>query len=656
MTMPNPTYPGVYVQEVASGVRPIEAVSTSTPAFVGLTEMGPTEEALRITSWTEYQRYYGLFINDGWVAQSVFHFFNNGGRQCYIVRVARSDSAGARAASTTVLNRAEPAVDGLVISARSVGAWGNYLVVSIEDGSVDPSNELKLSVRRQREAEIVPDDFSNVAPLEVHDNLSMDIDAPNYVVNVLNARSDLIQATVPDANRSLQQGLYRGGLSPTLPLGAKRRLFINVDHDGLQEICLPDSVKDSHDLNAIAREIQAAVQRLTRKKTSTPEEAFTGFTCTVEVSGSGDAARSRLLLQSGTTASTGSSVLVQRATVDDASGLLKLGAGDGAVAQNALAVRRPALAAAVQVGDSAVFAPVSARTPGSDGTGNLSVTMFQDAFSKMNNKTDFSLLAVPGENSPPLMDAGMAYCERRPLQDVFYVGETTNTDYTVAHAEKFRADLNNPSSYGALYFPWIRALDPSGRSSEPILLPPSGYIAGLFARTDASRGVWKAPAGTSATLSGAVGLAAELTDVEHGILNPRGVNVIRRFPTAGIVSFGARTVSNDAEWRYVPVRRLAIMLRVSIYYGIQWAVFEPNDELLWSQLRLNIRSFMMGLFRQGAFKGTTASEAFFVKCDAETTTQGDIDLGIVNVLLGFAPLKPAEFVIVKISQKAGQAA
>jgi hypothetical protein len=250
----------------------------------------------------------------------------------------------------------------------------------------------------------------------------------------------------------------------------------------------------------------------------------------------------------------------------------------------------------------------------------------------------------------------MAYCQARPLQDVFYIGEMTRDDDTAAEAEAFRKALTKPNSYGAVYFPWIRALDPAGLSTEPILLPPSGYVAGLYARIDASRGVWKAPAGTEASLSGAVGLAVDLTDVQHGNLNPLNVNVIRRFATAGIVSFGARTVTSDPEWKYVPVRRIAIMIRVSIYYGIQWAVFEPNDEQLWSQLRLNIRSFMMTLFRQGAFQGSTPSQAFFVKCDAETTTQADIDLGIVNVLIGFAPLKPAEFVVVKISQKAGQAA
>jgi phage tail sheath protein FI len=254
-----------------------------------------------------------------------------------------------------------------------------------------------------------------------------------------------------------------------------------------------------------------------------------------------------------------------------------------------------------------------------------------------------------------MADLGMGYCSNRPLQDVFYIGEVGQFDVTTDEATTFRNKLTTATSYGAIYFPWLQALDPTGASQQPILLPPSGHIAGLYARTDGTRGVWKAPAGTSASINGIVGLAADLSDVQHGILNPININVIRRFTGAGIVSFGARTITADASWTYVPVRRTAILLRVSIYYGIQWAVFEPNDEPLWSELRLNIGAFMMTLFRQGAFQGSTASQAFFVKCDSETTTQADIDSGVVNVLVGFAPLKPAEFVVVKISQQAGQA-
>jgi hypothetical protein len=405
--------------------------------------------------------------------------------------------------------------------------------------------------------------------------------------------------------------------------------------------------------------------RLTKKKNSTKDCAFEEFSCSKEDVRTSLGDMPRLLLQSGTNKNPSdpscqydySSVAIQPAPTNDATGKLKLGAGNGGQSEDGLAVRRPALAKdkPVQIGDAALAGIVLEATLGSDGTGDVPETSFRDAFSRLDNVTDFSLLAVPGEGTPAMMDDGMAYCANRPLQDVFYIGEMTDTDDTPGFAENFRNRLTKANSYGALYFPWVKALDPTGKSREPILLPPSGYMAGLYARIDAARGVWKAPAGTEASLNGVVGLGVELNDVQHGNLNPMGVNVVRRFPASGVVAFGARTISSDPAWKYVPVRRMAIMLRVSIYNGIQWAVFEPNDESLWSQLRLNIGSFMMTLFRQGAFQGSTSSQAFFVKCDDETTTQADIDLGVVNILVGFAPLKPAEFVVVKLSQKAGQA-
>jgi phage tail sheath protein FI len=650
--MANPTYPGVYVEEVASGVRPIEAVGTSTPAFVGFAEMGPDDEARRITSWTEYQRYYGGFIADGYLAESVFQFFNNGGRQCYVVRVTRSGTQQeAGEASATVQNSAETPTKGLMLTARSKGVWGNSLIVTIEDGTLDPSNELKLTIRRQAKPEVVPERLAEQPALEVHDNLSMDPDAPNFLVSALATQSHLIDATVPATNDALQPGTYRGGLDPALPLEERRSFVINLDGDGPQPVTLPDTFATSKDLEEVAAAIQEAVRALRKQRASTPDDSFSDFTCSV---GTADEHR-RLLLRSGASHAR-SSIRIAPAEQDNAVGKLRLGAADGAVAQDAFAPRRPPNIPALQIGDNVESAPVTSVVPGSDGKGPTKMSAFTKAFALLDTKTDFSLLAVPGENSPSLVDEAMGYCGNRPLRDVFYIGEMTKADVTPEHAERFAKALNRRNSYGAVYFPWIKAADPSGRSAEPVLLPPSGYIAGLYARIDANRGVWKAPAGTSASLSGAVGLASELTDTEHGNLNPLGINVIRRFATSGIVIFGARTICSDVEWKYAPVRRLAIMLRVSIYYGMQWAVFEPNDELLWSQLRLNIGSFMMTLFRQGAFQGTTPTDAFFVKCDAETTTPADIDRGVVNVLVGFAPLRPAEFVIVRISQKAGQAA
>jgi phage tail sheath protein FI len=172
--------------------------------------------------------------------------------------------------------------------------------------------------------------------------------------------------------------------------------------------------------------------------------------------------------------------------------------------------------------------------------------------------------------------------------------------------------------------------------------------------------VWKAPAGQEATLTGVTGLSVPLTDAENGELNPLGINCLRQMPVAGYVVWGARTIVGDdrlaSQWKYIPVRRTALYIEESLYRGTQWAVFEPNDEPLWSQLRLNIGVFMHGLFRQGAFQGQSPKEAYFVKCDSTTTTQADIDRGIVNIVVGFAPLKPAEFVVLYIQQMAGQLA
>jgi phage tail sheath protein FI len=217
--------------------------------------------------------------------------------------------------------------------------------------------------------------------------------------------------------------------------------------------------------------------------------------------------------------------------------------------------------------------------------------------------------------------------------------------------------LGDNAKNGALYFPWIKASDPL-QENRLRAFPPSGFVAGIMARTDATRGVWKAPAGIDASITGAISLTEILTDLENGQLNTKGVNCLRRFPVYGNVVWGARTLQgNDeigSEWKYVPVRRTALFIEESLFRGLKWVVFEPNDEPLWAQIRLNVGAFLNDLFRQGAFQGRTPREAYFVKCDKDTTIQNDINRGIVNIHVGFAPLKPAEFVVLKLQQMAGQ--
>ena len=311
----------------------------------------------------------------------------------------------------------------------------------------------------------------------------------------------------------------------------------------------------------------------------------------------------------------------------------------------------------------------SPTTAGTDGSA-LTFTEYEGSFDDKTGiyalrKADlFNLLCVPPftrttDVADTTLDKALKLCrdERAML-----IVDPPSSWRTAAQAAT--ALTSNPPTftlarddYAAIYFPRVKMADPL-RENRIEEFAPCGAVAGVIARTDAARGVWKAPAGQEAALVGVRGLAANLTDGENGQLNPLGVNCLRSFPVTGNVVWGARTYRGadqlTSEWKYIPVRRLALFIEETLYRNLQWVVFEPNDEPLWAQIRLNVGAFMQTLFRQGAFQGRSPREAYLVKCDRETTTQNDINMGVVNILVGFAPLKPAEFVIVKIQQLAGQ--
>ena len=264
-----------------------------------------------------------------------------------------------------------------------------------------------------------------------------------------------------------------------------------------------------------------------------------------------------------------------------------------------------------------------------------------------------NLLAIPGCSAPEVIAAALEYCAKRRA---FFIIDSPRDSVSPAQIVDALASGAIPCSpNAAVYFPWIRIAD-SLRHNQLRTTPPSGAVAGLIARFDAARGVWKAPAGVDATVPGAQGLTRDMSNAENGMLNPLGVNCLRRLPN-GIVVWGARTSAGAdqlaSEWKYVPVRRTALFLEQSIERGLQWAVFEPNAEPLSAAIRLSVGAFLNELFRAGAFQGRTPNEAYFLKCGRETITQQDLDAGFVNVLIGFAPLKPAEFVVLKIRIKAG---
>jgi hypothetical protein len=280
----------------------------------------------------------------------------------------------------------------------------------------------------------------------------------------------------------------------------------------------------------------------------------------------------------------------------------------------------------------------------------------------------FNIMLIPGVSDAGIVAQAIAFCERKRAFLILDPPPNFSSDGMTppppaqplpAIQTAVNSGLLPHRINAALYFPYLTAIDPL--TGNPIRLPPGGTVAGIFAQTDANRGVWKAPAGLETVTNGVTGVVPEgvLTDQRQGVLNPIGVNCLRTFPGIGTVVFGARTTTTQnpaqQQWRYVPVRRMALFIEQTLYANLGWVIFEPNDEPLWTAITASINAFMLTLFHQGAFQGQKTTDAFQVRCDSTTTTQADINNGIVNILVAFAPLKPAEFVVVQIAQLAGQA-
>jgi phage tail sheath protein FI len=310
-------------------------------------------------------------------------------------------------------------------------------------------------------------------------------------------------------------------------------------------------------------------------------------------------------------------------------------------------------------------ATVNLSTTAPAGTvGVFAVSDFATVFaadSALDKLPVFNLLTIPGVANVTVLSNALAFCERKLAFLIMDAPPIETADPGANWIGDYMGVTAPRSINGALYFPWLNSNDPI--SGAPLALPPSGFVAGIYARTDTNRGVWKAPAGLETTVLNTTGVVdtGRMTDPRQGTLNNAAVNCIRSFPGVGTVVFGSRTLvgqtTNTAfqQWRYVPVRRMALFIEQTLLANLKWVIFEPNDEPLWVAIRTSIENFMLALFNQGALQGSTPSQAFQVKCDSSTTTQDDINNGIVNIIVAFAPLKPAEFVIIKIAQLAGQA-
>ena len=617
----SPTYPGVYVQELSSPVHTITGVATSITAFVGALGTGPINQATRVHSLSEFSQRFGAPDQASRVGMAVQQFFLNGGADAYIVRLGEG---AVRASAGLTIKGGDKVV--LSITALQEGASGNQLRVLVAD---DGPNQFKLSVLGPNKRQ------------EIYSGLSMDRRSPNYVLTQLNSQSRLVEAK--DMGANLEDADPRNAAKAVLTGGKftaeeqKKPIIVTADRsvglllDGKPRLTVklqaqPAGPADTAHLTEICADLQKQVI----------DAGNTGFKC--------EFTNNSVVMTSGMPGPS-SSVQVVSGGAPDAAGALKL-----------LNIEPdPGVPVALNIGEFSL-------TKGSDGLVSETAAVYFPAAETpvrhgvyaLEDVDLFNLLVLPGVQSFGVLQQAAAYCEQR--RAVLLVDSPSGAATPPDMVSQTAGAALTVSKNAAVYYPWLHLPDPN--SDATVRHPPSGTIAGLIARTDVARGVWKAPAGTEASLVNVQGLDYRLTDAENGDLNPLGVNCLRLFQGFGPVAWGARTRrgADDLtdQWKYLPVRRTALYIEESLYRGLKWVVFEPNDEPLWAQIRLNVGAFMHDLFRQGAFQGMTPRDAYLVKCDRETTTQNDIDRGIVNVLVGFAPLKPAEFVILSLQQLAGQ--
>jgi phage tail sheath protein FI len=518
--------PGVYVEEISSGVKPIEGVGTSTGAFVGIAEKGPIGQAILIPNWTHFVRVFGSFIKSYYLAHAVYQFFKEGGTRCYVVRTCHyekiTEAKSKTAKNSTEILKDESDNESILISALSEGKWGDRICVeTIIPPEQQQEKKFSLFVKFEKEkSKYENDDKKEYEIKESYPELTM-----NNIEERINGKSE----------------------------------YITVEKDAWEE---------------------------------------------------------------GTKLGSGE--------IPKDQSIILINGNDGLVIEDD-GEMKSTLMQADFIGDSSALNGLHAFDP-----------------------MDINIVAIPdrsGDRNTTL--DGLNYCQNR--KDCFFIADPPS-DITPIQVKDYKNGtgdyLGNAfnSSFGALYYPWVLINDPL--TGNPIPVPPSGAAAGTISYVDSIRGVHKPPAGTpDGYLDSVVGIERIVTKGEHDILNPEGINIIRKFPTSGICIWGARTLARDPEWKYINIRRLFLYLEESIDLATQWVVFEPNTPSLWGAVIRNITAFLLTVWRNGALFGNTPDEAFIVKCDEELNPEEVRNIGQLIIEIGVAPVRPAEFVIIRISQK-----
>ncbi len=684
------TYPGVYIQELPSPVHPITGVATSVAAFVGYTATGIDNRAEMIFSFSDYQRLFGGLASNSELSYAVQQFFLNGGSQAWVVRTPGNYIHPSEQVYANV------GFGNMTFSALSSGAWANsQLLIDIDVQGLNlapaPAGDplafnLTVTNLATNTTEYFPALTLNSNLQNFIANVLNDPDNGSQLVNVGDLPSSFAALTVSGVvgTALASTAVITGGVTTNYLESVNEILgggntVTTADADCSLVLNLPPSFPALPTIKVISKgaPIPQSVQGLASQL-----QTAISTVLAVQIKGASVSCVAAPIWSGGVMTGAGirvnvllpnmpdavvkfSSPPASSPPVNDAANALGLLGLSANVAHYALGTSNPSHAET----SSTPAVPMDGL-PGADQL--IGDPLAQSGIYAL-SKVAFNLLCIPdavraSAGNPTVLDtnntsldpvavysAAIALCDQCRAMLLIDPPPTVTTIAAAVDWKSSTIGVVNPN--GAAFWPRLRLADPLN-NSQLRTFAPSGLVAGVYANTDTTRGVWKAPAGIGAVLNGVQNMTYQMSDAENGVLNPLGLNCFRTFPVYGPVLWGARTlVGADAEasqWKYVPIRRVALFLESSLYQGTQWVVFEPNDEPLWSAIRLNIGSFMQNLFIEGYFQGQTPDQAYFVKCDSETTTQTDIDNGVVNIVVGFAPLDPAEFVVIQIQQMTGQ--
>lgn len=720
------TYPGVYIEEIPSGVRTITGVATSITAFIGRTLRGPTNDPGRITSFADFERRYGGLHKNYPLTYAVRDFYLNGGTDAIIVRLfhphasanivdqwlveaktAKDDIESALAGQISSAYNTAPGPTPLEKEANSVlkASTNSYdytivqintaIVTTLEQWEQDTATAL---AQAKQTKEVATKKKTDVNAKKATAALAVTaaqgaVDAAGGAVTAAQtaaldkAKTDQInvnaEETLAIAEEAAANTAETVAKTDTDNYAKAKEKYVKTIQitpapadllsllTNFWNIDIPAERKQAANILAGYASVNIGGNLTIRAN----EPGVWGNVYTIHIT--------HTPLRDQTTAERFGAKLsdffridVLDATKNNAivETIINLTIVSDSVRRLDDVLSRESSLITAELGTNAIM-PIEGEFPlqGGDDGDFLQPNDFQGSLDQktgiyaLEDADLFNLMCIPPDQFGEDTDSGvysdaLNYCNKRramlivdPPKDWGSIPQKLLDNPATALGKLNLSDIKARNA--AIYYPRVKEADPL-RENRVSTYAACGIIAGVMARTDVTRGIWKAPAGTDATISGVRGLDVKLTEGQIGVLNPYGINCLRIRPPYGTLIWGARTMRGADEiadeYKYVPVRRMLLFLEESLYRGTQWVVFEPNDEPLWAQIRLNIGAFMNNLFRQGAFQGSSPREAYFVRCDKTTTTQNDINLGIVNIIVGFAPLKPAEFVILKFQQIAGQ--